>query len=142
MMLNSITFEKQNRVIEMLLTSISTNEMLIGKTIGLGLAGLFQTIVWTVSGYLLLYLSGQQFALPGSFMLSPSILLWGLVFFVLGYALYSSLMAGLGALVPNPKEGSQATLVVIFPLIIPLFFSNLVASTPNAPLFVFFSISR
>ena len=49
-------------------------------------------------------------------------------------------MAGLGALVPNPKEGSQATLVVIFPLIIPLFFSNLVATAPNAPIFVFFSL--
>ncbi len=140
MMLNSITQEKQNRVIEMLLTSLSTNEMLTGKTIALGLAGLFQTIVWIGSGYTLLNLSGRQFALPESFQLTPDILVWGIVFFLLGYALYASLMAGLGALVPNPKEGSQATLVVIFPLIIPLFFSNLVASAPNAPLFVFFSV--
>jgi len=140
MMLNSITHEKQNRVIEILLTSVSTDQMLIGKTIALGLAGLFQTIIWMGTGYTLMNLSGRQFALPESFILSPSILVWGLVFFLLGYALYSSLMAGLGALVPNPKEGSQATLVVIFPLIIPLFFSNLVASAPNAPLFIFFSI--
>ncbi|NPV41558.1 MAG: ABC transporter permease [Anaerolineae bacterium] len=140
MMLNSITQEKQNRVIEMLLTSISTDEMLIGKTIALGLAGLFQTIIWLGTSYTLLILSGRQFALPESFVLPPSILAWGLAYFLLGYGLYSSLMAGLGALVPNPKEGSQATLVVIFPLIVPLFFSNLVASAPNAPLFVFFSI--
>lgn len=140
MMLNSITHEKQNRVIEILLTSISTNEMLIGKTIALGLAGLLQTIAWIGSGYVLLNLAGRQFAIPDSFTLDPSILIWGIIFFILGYALYSSLMAGLGALVPNPKEGSQATLVVIFPLIIPLFFSNLVATTPNAPIFVFFSL--
>ena len=140
MMLNSITHEKQNRVIEILLTSISTREMLIGKTIALGLAGLFQTMVWLGSSYTLLNLAGRQFSLPESFSLSPSILVWGLVFFVLGYALYSSLMAGLGAMVPSPKEGSQATMVVIFPLIIPLFFSNLVATAPNAPIFVFFSM--
>jgi ABC-2 type transport system permease protein len=140
MMLNSITQEKQNRVIEILLTSLSTDEMLVGKTIALGLAGLLQTIVWLSSGFILLNLSGRHFVLPQSFMLSPSILVWGLVYFILGYALYSSLMAGLGALVPNPKEGSQATLVVIFPLIVPMFFSNLVSTAPNAPIFVFFSI--
>jgi ABC-2 type transport system permease protein len=140
LMLNSITYEKQNRVIEILLTSYSPMEMLVGKTIALGLAGLFQTIVWTGTGYTLLTLAGRQFSLPESFSLPPVILLWGLVFFCLGYALYSSLMAGLGALVPNPKEGSQATLVVIFPLIIPLFFSNLVSTAPNAPIFVFFSL--
>ncbi|MDK2981929.1 MAG: type transport system permease protein [Chloroflexota bacterium] len=140
LMLNSITYEKQNRVIEVLLTSYSSMEMLIGKTIALGLAGLFQTLVWTGSGFVLLTLAGRQFSLPASFSLSPSILVWGVVFFCLGYALYSSLMAGLGALVPNPKEGSQATLVVIFPLLIPLFFSNLVATAPNAPIFVFFSL--
>jgi ABC-2 type transport system permease protein len=140
LMLNSITYEKQNRVIEVLLTSYSTNEMLVGKTIALGLAGLFQTLVWTGTGFVLLTLAGRQFSLPASFSLPPIILVWGIVFFCLGYALYSSLMAGLGALVPNPKEGSQATLVVIFPLIIPLFFSNLVATAPNAPIFVFFSL--
>ena len=140
LMLNSITYEKQNRVIEVLLTSYSTNEMLVGKTIALGLAGLFQTLVWTGTGFVLLTLAGRQFSLSASFSLPPIILVWGIVFFCLGYALYSSLMAGLGALVPNPKEGSQATLVVIFPLIIPLFFSNLVATAPNAPIFLFFSL--
>jgi len=140
LMLNSITYEKQNRVIEVLLTSYSTTEMLVGKTIALGLAGLFQTLIWTGTGYTLLTLAGRQFSLGASFSLPPSILVWGVVFFCLGYALYSSLMAGLGALVPNPKEGSQATLVVIFPLIIPLFFSNLVATAPNAPIFLFFSL--
>lgn len=140
LMLNSITNEKKNRVMEILLTSISPIEMLVGKTIALGLAGLLQSIVWFGSGFILLNLAGRSFSLPAAYTLPASLLAWGLVFFILGYALYSSLMAGLGALVPNPKEGSQATIVVIFPLIIPLFFSNLVASSPNAPIFIFFSI--
>jgi ABC-2 type transport system permease protein len=140
LMLTSIVHEKQNCVMEILLTSLSPTELLVGKTISLGIAGLFQTLVWLGTGFTLVNLAGRQFSLPESFILAPSILIWGLVFFMLGYALYSSLMAGLGALVPNPKEGSQATIVVIFPLIIPLFFSNLVATSPNAPLFVFFSL--
>ena len=140
LMLNSITNEKKNRVIEILLTSTSPVEMLIGKTIALGIAGLAQTAIWLGNGFILLNLAGRQFSLPNAYTLPSSILIFGIVFFMLGYALYSSLMAGLGALVPNPKEGSQATLVVIFPLIIPLFFSSLVATAPNHPLFVFFSL--
>jgi len=140
MMLNSITNEKKNRTMEVLLTSISPGELLMGKTIALGIAGLIQSIVWLFSSYSLLSLAGRQFSLPEGFNLETSFFAWGLVFFTLGYILYSNLMAGLGALVPNPKEGSQATLIVIFPLIIPLFFSNLVISSPNALLFVLFSI--
>jgi len=140
LMLNSITSEKKNRVVEILLTSSSPYQLLVGKTIALGIAGVLQAIIWLISGYTLLRLASQQFSLPHAYILDASLLFWGCLFFILGYALYSSLMAGLGALVPNPKEGSQATIVVIFPLIIPLFFSNMVASAPNAPLLVVFSI--
>ncbi|GAH69267.1 unnamed protein product, partial [marine sediment metagenome] len=132
MMLNSITNEKKNRTMEILLTSVAPRDLLIGKTIALGIAGVIQSSVWLSSSFFLLTMAGQRFALPEGFQLEASFLVWGIIFFILGYALYSNLMAGLGALVPNPKEGSQATLVIIFPLIIPLFFSNLVATAPNA----------
>ena len=140
MMLNSITNDKKNRVIEILLTSASPTQLLIGKTISLGIAGLLQSIAWLGSAYTLLALAGRQLSLPDAYHLEPSLLAWGFIYFFLGFALYSSLMAGLGALVPNPKEGSQATMVVIFPLLIPLLFSNIMASTPNARMFVIFSI--
>ncbi len=140
LMLTSITHEKENRVMELLLTSISPQEMLVGKIIALGLTGLLQTGIWLGSSYLLVRLAGRTFSLPDAFLLTPELIGWGILFFMLGYGLYASLMAGLGALVPNPKEGSQATIVVIFPLIVPMFFSNLVATAPNAPIFIFFSI--
>jgi ABC-2 type transport system permease protein len=58
-------------------------------------------------------------------------LLWGALFFVLGYVLYAILMAGVGALVPNLREASQATLVLVVPLIVPLMFINLLVQQPN-----------
>ena len=63
LMLSSITTEKQNRMMEILLTSITPTEMLIGKITALGLAGLIQTVVWTLSGFLLLKLGGNTFNL-------------------------------------------------------------------------------
>ena len=130
-MLNSITNEKQNRVMEILLTSITPLQMLTGKIIALGLIGLLQTTFWSVSAFFLYRVSGRTFQLPVEFALPVSLLLWGLLYFVLGYAIYASLMAGVGAIVPNLREGSQATIIVIIPLVIPIFFINTLISAPN-----------
>ena len=129
--LNSITREKENRVLEILMTSITPTQLLTGKIIGLGLAGLLQTIIWESAGLGLLRLSGQLFQIPASFQLPVSILAWGVVFFILGYALYASLMAGVGVLVPNMRETSQVTLILALPLFIPLIMISLLSDQPN-----------
>jgi ABC-2 type transport system permease protein len=134
LLLNSVTKEKENRMLEILMVSLNPQQMMVGKIIGLGLMGLFQTIAWVGTGYLLLRLSGQTFNLPTAFQLPPSILVWGLVFFLLGYTIYASLMAGLGALVPNLREATQATFVVILPLIIPIMFISVLIEDPNGAL--------
>ncbi len=140
LMLNSISNEKQNRTMEILVTSVSPLQMLTGKIIALGLAGLLQTVVWSGSGYLMLLFSGKRFALGDAFKLPVSVLLWGIVFFLLGYAVYASLMAAVGALVPNLREASQTTTVVIIPLIIPLVFITALIQTPDSPLSVALSL--
>jgi ABC-2 type transport system permease protein len=53
---------------------------------------------------------------------------------------YASLMAGVGALVPNLKEASQLTTVVILPMIVPLMFISALIRTPDSPLSVFLSL--
>lgn len=122
LLLNSVGNEKKNQVIEILLLSVTPRQMLTGKIVGLGFLGLLQIVVWAGTGYSLLRLSGRTFSLPAEFVLPPSILAWGIVFFLLAYAVYASLMAGLGALVPNLREASQAVIAVIWPLLVPMFF--------------------
>ncbi len=136
LLLGSISKEKQNRVMEILMASVSPREMLVGKIAGLGLAGLTQTVVWVLTGYSLLRLGGQTLNIPASLEPSPSLVVWAIVFFVLGYALYASLMAALGALVPNLREASQATISVIWPLLLPLFFINALIQEPDGALAV------
>jgi ABC-2 type transport system permease protein len=140
LLLNSITGEKQNRMMELLMTSVTPRQMLTGKIIALGLAGLLQTVVWSGSGLLVLRYSGRNLALADAFQLPASILLWGILFFLLGYAVYASLMAGIGAIVPSMREASQLTTVVIIPLIIPLMFISLLIQTPNSMLSVILSL--
>jgi ABC-2 type transport system permease protein len=80
------------------------------------------------------------FSLSSAFQLPTSFLIWGLIYFLLGYAVYASLMAGLGALVPNMREASQATILVIFPLIIPIFLLSVLINDPNGVLAIILSL--
>jgi len=140
LLLNNITKEKENRVIEILMSTVTPHQLLAGKIIGLGLAGLLQAVFWILTGYLLLRSSGTAFQLPAAFLLPPSFVIWGLLFFVLGYAEYASLMAAIGALVPNLKEASQATFIVIIPLVIPMMFMSAMVDQPNGAMAIFFSL--
>ncbi len=140
LLLNSITNEKQNRVMEILMTSVTPTQMLTGKIIALGLAGLLQTVVWLGAGILMLRYSGSAFALSSAFQLPVTVLIWGIIFFILGYALYASLMAGIGALVPNMREASQLTTIVILPMVVPLILITTLIQSPDSPLSMFLSL--
>jgi ABC-2 type transport system permease protein len=132
LLLSNITTEKQNRVMEILLTSVTPTQMMTGKIIGLGLVGLLQMVVWLVSALLLLQFSGRTFAALQGIEIPPTILGWGILYFILGYTIFAALMAGIGALVPNLREASQATFLVILPLIIPLMFISLLINRPES----------
>ena len=140
LLLSSVTKEKENRVIEILMVSVTPRQLLTGKILGLGLVGLLQTIAWVGTGRLLLARSGTTFNISSAFQLPPSFLVWAVIFFLLGYTIYASLMAGLGALVPNLREASQATIIVIFPLIIPIFLLSILINEPHSLLAIILSL--
>lgn len=114
----SVSGEKENRTMEILMVSISPRQMLVGKIVALGAAGLVQVVVWVGTVVALINLGGQTLALPQGFTIPASILVWGVVFYVLGYAVYGSLMAGVGALTSRMKEAGQASFLVLSPLMI------------------------
>jgi ABC-2 type transport system permease protein len=113
----SVSSEKENRTIEILMLSITPQQMLAGKIIGLGIAGLLQTVAWIGTVFLLINTGGQTLNLPPGFTIPASILGWALLFFLLGFAMYASLLAGVGALASKLKEASQASFLVLAPLL-------------------------
>lgn len=140
MLLNSVGTEKKSGIMEVLLLSVTPQQMLAGKIIGLGLLGLLQTIVWLGTCYTMLQVGGQAFHLPSDLVLPTSILAWGLFYSLLGYALYSSLMASLGAVAPNLREASQGVILVIWPLLIPMFCLPVLIERSHGPLATALSI--
>ncbi len=132
LMMNNVAKEKENRVMEILMSSIKPNQLLAGKILGLGLVGLLQMILWVGSAYLMLRLGGSTLNIPPSLQPGPQVIFWGIIFFVLGYLIYATLMAGVGALVPNMKEATQATFYIILPILVPLFMIGIIIDRPNA----------
>jgi ABC-2 type transport system permease protein len=118
MLFNSLCIEKENRAIEVLMASLHPRQLLAGKTIALGLAGLAQTIAWLGAGYFLLNRGGNSLHIPDGFTFPTDILVWSLLLFLGGYFLYASLMAGAGALVPRLKEAGSANTITLIPLVI------------------------
>jgi ABC-2 type transport system permease protein len=139
-LVSSLNKERESRVLEIMLVTITPKEMLAGKFIGLGLMGLLVNILWVGSAYGLMVLGGTTLRLPEEFQLAPYVFIWGGIFFILGYAVYASLLGAVGAMLPNLRETSQATVVVIMPMIIPLMFISVMTAQPNGMLAVALSL--
>jgi ABC-2 type transport system permease protein len=139
-LLSSLNKERENRMLEILMVTVTPRQLLAGKILGLGLIGLLINLVWVGTGYGLLRLGGGAFQLPAAYQLPPSFLAWGLVYFLLGYAVYASLMGGVGVMVPNLRESSQFTALVVIPLVIPLMFVSVLIEQPDGILAIVFSL--
>jgi ABC-2 type transport system permease protein len=117
-LLRNISSEKENRTIEILLLSITPRQLLVGKIVGLGLASFLHTVAWVSAFFVIMKINGYAFDLSEAATIPASLLLWGILFFVLGFAIYASLMAGVGALVPKLKEANHASTIAMGPLLI------------------------
>lgn len=130
-MLQSVSKEKENRTVEVLLLSLRPRQLMAGKVLGLGVVALLQMVVWMFGARTALLHGTSAFSLPTNFSLSPNYLALLLAFFLLGYFLYASLLGALGALAPNVREGTQFTFLIILPLLIPIWTNSTFATDPN-----------
>ena len=140
-LLQGLGEEKENRLIEVLLSSVSTRQLLTGKVIGLGLAGLVQVVVWLISFPLLLKLSSSTFGgFFSSIQLPPFFILLGVIYFILGYAVFAVIAAGAGAVSPSAREGQQLASIFTLIAVSPLWFSSAIITFPDSPAWVVLSI--
>ncbi|MCQ1537007.1 ABC transporter permease [Methanosarcina sp. KYL-1] len=132
-LLRGVSEEKENRVIEVLLSSATPTELLAGKVLGLGAVGLLQITVWLSAVAL-----GSAYALP--LTIEPFLLLLSLVYFLLGFLFFASLMAGVGAVTSSLQESQQVAGIFTFAAAAPLIFMQFLLTKPDSPLAVFLSL--
>ena len=103
--LTGVVEEKQSRVVEVVLSTVQPRDLLVGKVLGIGLLGLVQLVIMVSVG-LIAGAAGGRFTLPPT--TAPTVIML-LVWFILGYALYSTALGVLGALASRMEEASNAS---------------------------------
>ena len=156
--LQSVLEEKQSRVVELVVSSLRPWQLMLGKIVGVGAVGLTQVAIWIGCVALLagLALPGLIAAAPDAgdledlaqfrqYLPGPGAIVLLVVFFLLGYFLYSSLFAAVGAMCRNLQEAGQAQAPLIFLIIIPFMLQMMTIQGNRMPwmdwvaLFPFFS---
>jgi ABC-2 type transport system permease protein len=124
--------EKENRVMEILLSSVSPRQLITGKVLGLGAAGLIQIVVWLVSARFLAGMASSTIGgMLSSLQMPTDFLLISIVYFILGYFLFAIIMAGAGSIGATAREGQQLSVIFTLMAVSPLWFAVLITNNPN-----------
>ena len=130
----SIIEEKTSRVFEVLLATIRPEEMMAGKMLGVGSVGLTQVGIWLATA-LLLTSTPLVAAMAGGNIhvsLSAAEIIFFVVYFVLGFLVYASIAAALGAMTNSEQELQQLNMFLVMPLAGCFFAAGLVVTNPNS----------
>ncbi len=115
----SIVVEKTSKTVEILLSSARADEIMAGKIIGIGSAGLLQYAIWVTAAIIMrVALASTTIAIPAS--INTSTFLFLALFFLLAFLLYASLYAALGAAAENEQNLGQLAWPLIIFLVIPM----------------------
>jgi ABC-2 type transport system permease protein len=134
--MRGILEEKSNRIMEVLLGSLTPNELMTGKILGIGLVGLTQLSVYLATAvvvqiYLAAGKANTDWAWIGD-LLSPMKMVYFVIFFVFGYFMYTALFAAVGAVCNSEQEAQNLQAPVQWTLMIPMISTMYFVNNPDS----------
>lgn len=132
MLVRGLVEEKNNRIMEILVSSCSPFELMMGKLLGLSGLGVAQALVWSVFGIGAVMYFGVSLSALSNLPVT-------LLFMLFGYLLYASLLLGLGSLTTTEQEAQQITSYATMLLIVPMTLLTVVLQNPNSTIAKVFS---
>ena len=131
MTMTSVIEEKSNKIVEVLLSSVSSRELMTGKIIGTSITALVQMAIWLSP--LIVLISTTWFVLPPEFTLKLS--MWHLIFFLLNYFIalitFLGLFATVGSIFDNPQDAQSGIWPIMMLIIIPFFIAIGMQTNPE-----------
>jgi ABC-2 type transport system permease protein len=144
LIMQSVIEEKSTRVIELLASSVRPIDILLGKVIGVGAAGLLQVGIWAI-----MFACVSWFALPAiltsvgagiTTLLSPALFIYFILYFLFGYLIFSTLYAAAGATVEQASDAQQVTMPITILILIPFITISTVIQSPSSTMSVVLSL--
>ncbi len=156
MVMTSIIEEKNNRVLEIVVSSVKPSSLMLGKILGIGLVAITQILIWAVligacSAWAVPFL-GEMPAMAdepelmgaiaqlSDFGYVASLFIYMILFFIGGYLFYSAIYAAIGSAVDNVQDASQLSTIATMPVIIGIIASMSVIQNPGSTLSFWISI--
>ncbi len=113
-MLSSVIEEKNSRVIEVLLSAVSPFQLMVGKILGLAAIGLTVMSLWGIAAYITARWQGFNIEI------TIGLLLYFIIYYILGFLLFCSILAGIGSMCNTIKEAQNLMMPVTLLFILPM----------------------
>ncbi|MCP5049749.1 MAG: ABC transporter permease [bacterium] len=140
LIMRGVIEEKNNRIVEVLISSTNVPTLFYGKIVGIGLAGLTQVGIWMLLAVAVM--GSSSFGIDKSIMnfLSLELAVYFVIYFTIGYFMYSILFSIVGASVNTDQEAQQYAAPITYLLIIPFIIGIMVTQNPNTPVVMIASL--
>lgn len=133
MLVRSLVEEKSNRIVEILVSSCSPTDLMLGKILGISMLGLVQLALWGLIGtVLVLSMDIGNLPLENIWLM--------LLYFVLGFLLYAAIFVAFGSLASTEQEAQQMTGYLTMLLMLPIIIAFMATQSPNNPVLVTLSM--
>ena len=155
MVMTSIIEEKNNRVLEIVVSSVKPNTLMLGKIIGIGAVAITQILIWAIivgsfSRWIMPLILGSMQGADADIITAMgqmgntgyvlSLFMWIIIFLAFGYLFYSTIFAAIGSAVDNIQDASQLTSLAVVPIVIGFVCTMSAVSDPNSSLAFWTSI--
>ena len=125
--MSSVIEEKQNRIVEMILPFTNPNNLFIGKILGVFVLGLIQLSIWMIFVQLFNFLN-----IGFIFSSNIGLIVIGVIYFILSYIFYISLICGVSSLFATGKDAANVITLITFIQILPFLMSSLIKNNPDS----------
>lgn len=144
MVMRTVVEEKNSRIMEVLVSSVTPFQLMLGKILGLGLATLTAVAFWVLLSLGLVVFGGSMGApmnpAVAALAFNPILIMFFVLFFVFGYILYSTFFALIGSIINNEREAQNLYFPIIISLMVPFIFVGKIAQEPDSALSIVLSM--
>jgi ABC-2 type transport system permease protein len=132
-MMRGVIEEKTSRIVEIMLSSTNSFRLLLGKLFGVGAVGLVQYLIWAAMASVVFFLATQSMpAIADYINISPAVLFYFVLFFIVGFFTFSTLYTAVGAMCSDMQDAQSLSMPVTMMLILPFIISFMVIRDPTS----------
>jgi ABC-2 type transport system permease protein len=139
-LMQAVVEEKENRTMEVMITSVTPNQLMAGKILGDTAIGLTQIFLWILFIVIPILIAQRSIEFLRAIQISGQTMVVMMLIMLPSFFLVAGLMAMIGATVSEAREGQQMTGIIAFPIWIPYMLTVVFLGSPNSALSVVFSM--